>query len=482
VNNYGAHRKWGIVFGTQTQATTSTRLVEPLNYKKISVKKTPLEIFSKIYQKFETAYLLESIEGPKKLAQFSFIGFDPRLTIRIKNGNSETNNQKTGEEIKETISDPLQPIKHALSERNTANKDFRFVGGAVGYISYDAVRYFEKLPKEAIDDLNFPDVEMGIFDDGIVFDHKQKRAYYYYYARNRLPEIEVLIKQPSEPEAIAVKSLKVNTTQKQYEKAVENAKKYVAQGDVFQIVLSKRFDFNYEGDLTQFYSSLRTINPSPYMYFYKSGPRQIVGSSPEMLARVENRTVETFPIAGTRPATADAAENKRLAKELLSDSKERAEHVMLVDLARNDVGKVSKFGSVRVPEFMQVHRYSHVQHIVSHVVGDLKDGCDCYDALRAVFPAGTVSGAPKVRAMEIIEELEPTRRGPYAGAVGYFSYNGNMDFAITIRTLFAEKNRACIQAGAGIVADSVPEREWFETEQKAGALMKALRACGGVTK
>ena len=217
------------------------------------------------------------------------------------------------------------------------------------------------------------------------------------------------------------------------------------------------------------------------MYFYKAGSRQIVGSSPEMLARVENRTVETFPIAGTRPASESAVENRLLARELLADPKERAEHVMLVDLARNDVGRVSKFGSVRVPEFMQVHRYSHVQHIVSHVVGDLRDECDCYDALKAVFPAGTVSGAPKVRAMEIIEELEPTRRGPYAGAVGYFSYNGNSDFAITIRTLFAENGRACIQAGAGIVADSVPEREWFETEHKAGALMKALQACGGGT-
>ncbi len=218
------------------------------------------------------------------------------------------------------------------------------------------------------------------------------------------------------------------------------------------------------------------------MYFFKAGERQIVGSSPEMLARVENRTVETFPIAGTRPCAENPAENRRLAHDLLADPKECAEHVMLVDLARNDVGKVSRFGSVRVPEFMQVHRYSHVQHIVSRVVGDLREDCESYDALRAVFPAGTVSGAPKVRAMEIIEELEPTRRGPYAGAVGYFSYNGNADFAITIRTLFADGDKAYIQVGAGIVADSVPEREWFETEQKAGALMKALQDCGGKTR
>jgi anthranilate synthase component 1 len=211
------------------------------------------------------------------------------------------------------------------------------------------------------------------------------------------------------------------------------------------------------------------------MYFLKMGDRKIIGSSPEMLVRVDNRVVETFPIAGTRPCSKNLYENRSLAEELLSDSKERAEHVMLVDLARNDVGKVSKFGSVRVPEFMVVNRYSHVQHIVSRVVGKLRNTCNCYDALSAVFPAGTVSGAPKVRAMEIIEELEPTRRGPYAGAVGYFSYNGNADFAITIRTLVVNENKAWIQVGAGIVAESVPENEWFETEYKAEALMKALQ-------
>ena len=215
------------------------------------------------------------------------------------------------------------------------------------------------------------------------------------------------------------------------------------------------------------------------MYYYKSGDRQIVGSSPEMLVRVENRKVETFPIAGTRPVAQDLTENIKLAAELLADPKECAEHVMLVDLARNDLGRISKYGSVRVPEFMRVHQYSHVQHIVSQVVGELKDGLQSYDALRAVFPAGTVSGAPKVRAMEIIDELEAARRGPYAGAVGYFSYNGNADFAITIRTLFADKNQAYVQAGAGIVADSVPETEWFETDHKAKALMQALEIAGG---
>jgi len=304
-------------------------------------------------------------------------------------------------------------------------------------------------------------------------------AFYYYLKENRLPEIVKTMKKPENHSALACKKLGVNVTKERFEKSVEKAKEYVTKGDIFQAVLSKRFAFDIHGDLIGFYGSLRKINPSPYMYFLKMGDRQIVGASPEMLVRVDNRVVETFPIAGTRPCTEKPAENRRLARELLADPKERAEHVMLVDLARNDLGKISEYSSVRVTEFMKVHKYSHVQHIVSRVEGKLKNECESYDALEAVFPAGTVSGAPKVRAMEIIEELEPTRRGPYAGAVGYFGYNGNADFAITIRTLFADKNKAFIQAGAGIVADSVPEKEWFETEHKAEALIKALENVGG---
>jgi len=305
-------------------------------------------------------------------------------------------------------------------------------------------------------------------------------VFYYHLNENRLAEVESSIKEkPDDPKTLSYTQPKVNVTKEYFENAVEKAKEYVASGDIFQVVLSKRYEFNFRGDLIDFYRSLRRINPSPYMYFLKAGNRKIIGSSPEMLVRVDNRVVETFPIAGTRPFTKNPNQNRALAKELLSDPKENAEHVMLVDLARNDVGKVSKFGSVHVPEFMTIHEYSHVQHIVSRVIGRLRNECDCYDALRAVFPAGTVSGAPKVRAMEIIEELESTRRGPYAGAVGYFSYNGNADFAITIRTLIANKNKAHIQVGAGVVADSVPEKEWFETEHKAEALMKALEISGG---
>jgi anthranilate synthase component 1 len=361
--------------------------------------------------------------------------------------------------------------------------DFRFVGGALGYVSYDAIRYIEKLPNQKPDTLRFPDLEMGIFEDGIIFDNIHDLAYYYYREQNRLKELENLLKEPEETEGpFRYTKPTVNTSQPYFIESVEKAKDYVTAGDIFQVVISKRFEFQYTGNLLTFYKTLRQINPSPYMFYYKSGDRQIVGASPEMLVRVDKRKVITFPIAGTVPYTGDPNEDSRLGKQLLSDLKERAEHVMLVDLARNDIGRISKYGSVSVPEFMQVHQFSHVQHIVSQVVGDLKDDLECYDALKAVFPAGTVTGAPKIRAMEIIEELEPSRRGPYAGAVGYFSCNGNADFAITIRTLFSEGNQAYIQVGAGIVADSNPEREWMETEYKAKALLKALELAGDATQ
>jgi len=415
------------------------------------------------------------------LSQYSFIGFNPELTITINNSEAITNNIRTGEKKKEKVEDPLTVIAKTIRNR-PGFKEQRFVGGAVGYISYDAVRCWEKLPEKSFDDQKFPDVKVGIFDDGIIFDHGKKQAFYYYLNENRLEEISKLLKDPEDHENLTCKQLKVNTTKERFERAVETAKDYITAGDVFQVVLSKRHDFQISNNLIGFYRNLRRINPSPYMYFLKSGEHQIIGSSPEMLMRIENRAVETFPIAGTRPHVQDPVENKRLTEELLEDPKERAEHVMLVDLGRNDIGKVSKFGSVHLPEFMKVHQYSHVQHIVSRVVGELKNEYDCYDALRAVFPAGTVSGAPKVRAMEIIEELEPTKRGPYAGAVGYFSYNGNADFAITIRTLVANGDKAHIQVGAGIVADSDPEKEWYETEHKARALIKALEVSGNGKK
>ncbi len=473
--------QWGIAFGktpTQTQTT-----VNPLNYIKFNYTNQPIEIFSKLHQKYKTTYLLESTEGPQKLAQYSFLGFDPKITITAKNGTVNITNLKTNQTTTHKSNNPLKLIQEQLQPYENHMVDFRFVGGALGYISYDAVRYFEKLPSQKPDELQFPDVEMGIFEDGVVFDHTQNEAYYYFRRENRITELEDLLKEPAkEEEPFTFTAPSVNIAKEDFQKAVEKAKQYVTAGDIFQVVLSKRFHFQYGGSLLTFYKSLRHINPSPYMFYYKSNKRQIVGASPEMLVRVDNRRVITFPIAGTTPVTTDQKENLRLGRELLKDQKERAEHVMLVDLARNDLGRISKYGSVTVPEFMQVHQFSHVQHIVSQVVGDLQEGLESYDALKAVFPAGTVSGAPKVRAMEIIEELEPTRRGPYAGAVGYFSCNGNSDFAITIRTLFSEGNQAYIQVGAGIVADSVPEKEWFETDHKAKALMKSLEHATGSKK
>jgi anthranilate synthase component 1 len=424
-------------------------------------------------------YFLESIEGPKKLAQYSFIGFSPTITIQAKNRQTTIHNQKTGEKIQQKTADPLNLIQETLKPKTVHNREFRLVGGAVGYISYDAIQYWEELPQTKYD-TNFPDIEMGIYDDGFIFDHTKQLAFYYYQEENRLPEVEKIFNKPLNNEKLEVSEPKANLSKNHFEQAVEKAKEYVTAGDIFQVVLSKRYQFQTKGSLIPFYQALRCINPSPYMYYYKAGDRQIVGASPEMLVRVDNRMVETFPIAGTTQITQNPTENSLLAYDLLSDPKECAEHVMLVDLARNDVGKISKFGSVHVPEFMKVHQYSHVQHIVSQVVGELRDDLESFDALRSVFPAGTVSGAPKVRAMEIINELEPSQRGPYAGAVGYFSYNGNADFAITIRTLFANKDQAYVQTGAGIVADSIPEREWIETENKAKALMRALETSGGL--
>ncbi|MCS7138935.1 MAG: anthranilate synthase component I [Crenarchaeota archaeon] len=435
----------------------------------------PLDVFSKLVDEYDYVYLLESVTGPQKLAEFSFIGFDPRIVIRVKDGKAEIRGEK--KDFFKT-NDPLEIVKEEISTKLLPLGYPRFTGGAVGYISYDAVRYWEHLSSIAVDDLKLPDLEMGIYDDGIVFEHSKRKAYYFYTAENRLSTLERKIKSSRGLERLRFSRPKPNIRKEEYEEIVAKAKEYVFNGDIFQVVLSKRYSFNINGDFLRFYQALRRINPSPYMYFLKHDDTWIIGSSPEMLVRVEGKIIETYPIAGTRQKTGNPKRDEKLARELLADPKERAEHVMLVDLARNDLGRVAEYGSVKVPDFMVIHRYSHVQHIVSRVVGVIAPDKDCFDVLRTMLPAGTVSGAPKVRAMEIIEELEPTRRGPYAGAVGYFSYNGNADFAITIRTLVVNKKRGHIQVGAGVVADSIPEREWFETEHKARALLKALNLAG----
>ena len=371
-------------------------------------------------------------------------------------------------------SDLFIKLREILEENRVNNNFNRLIGGLVGFISYDIVRHWENI-SDKYTELNYADFQFGLFNEGIIFDHEKERVYYYHSGDNNLKEVLELLNTEREIGTIDYTEPISNINKERFENNVDIAKEYVRSGDIFQVVLSRKYEFNISGDLLSIYKSLRMINPSPYMYYFKSNDLNIIGASPEMLVRVTDNQIETFPIAGTRPRDGDVEANKKLTDELLSDEKERAEHVMLVDLARNDVGQISRFGSVKVPEFMQVHQFSHVQHIVSKVIGELKDEMDCFEAVRAIFPAGTVSGAPKIRAMEIIQELEKESRGPYAGALGYFSKNMCADFAITIRTLVVKGNKAYIQAGAGIVADSVPEKEWFETEQKAGALIDALK-------
>lgn len=449
-----------------------------LSARRLEVDQSPKELFVKFLSEYPNCFLLESAKGKSRLAEYSFLGFDPALLIVAKDGTMEIEDRRNGSRERLKTSDPLRELKR-LVPPNSVSGLFRFIGGAVGYVSYDAIRYWERLPKETADDAGLPDLQFGVYRDGVVFDHVRREAYYYSLGESRVDEVLSVAKKTAARTGVKASAPKSTVERQEFEGMVAKAKQHIVDGDIFQAVLSKRYDLEVHGDLSGFYEALSEINPSPYMYFLKFGERRIVGSSPEMLVRVEDSRVETYPIAGTRPRVEDEQENARLREELLEDPKEIAEHVMLVDLARNDVGRVSKYGSVKVPELMTVEQYSHVQHIVSHVVGEMREGLDSYDALRAVFPAGTVSGAPKVRAMEIIEELERYRRGPYAGAVGYFSFNGNADFAITIRTLVSEGTKCSIQAGAGIVADSVPTNEWKETEAKAEGLFRAMRTAEG---
>ncbi|MFQ6011105.1 MAG: anthranilate synthase component I family protein, partial [Nitrososphaerales archaeon] len=425
------------------------------------------------------SYILESLIGPEKLAEYSFIGFDPGRIVKIQDGKGSIEDSNSGQQNNLTIEDPMAVVRSLVSRKVRTDLNYRFLGGAVGYVSYDAIRYWEKLPSRIKETNKFPDIELAIFDDGLIVDHNVGSVFYYYGGRDRSQEITESVKQGGESPVLDHGEVTCDTERSSFEKNVEKSKELIANGDIFQVVLSKRYSFSLKGSTLPFYLNLRRLNPSPYMYYIKMGKREIVGSSPEMLVRVEGEQVRTFPIAGTRPSAKDKGDNQRLANELKADPKDRSEHIMLVDLARNDLGRICEYGTVTVPELMKIHQFSHVQHMVSEVRGRLRKESDSYEALKAVFPAGTVSGAPKVRAMEIIEEFENVRRGPYAGAVGYFSANGNSDFAITIRTMVVSDGKGYIQAGAGIVADSVPEKEWFETEDKSRAMLDSLRLAAG---
>ncbi|MFC1802822.1 anthranilate synthase component I family protein [Thermoproteota archaeon] len=447
--------------------------------RKVELDMDPYTVFCRIQAGSDYAFLLESIEGPEKLVEYSFIGFDPKYVFTSKDGVSSLIGPDGNEKVYESGL-PLRILSSVVKSFEVDTPERRYIGGAVGYLSYDIIRNWEDIPCENKDDYGFPDMEMGIYLDGLFFDHVKGETYYHFKGEDRFPLIEKLFKKEYVEEPYYYSEPTTNIQLEDYIRGVEKSKEYIKAGDIFQVVPSRRFEFKVKGSLLGFYRKLREVNPSPYMYYLKMGERSIIGASPEMLVRVEDEKVETYPIAGTRPVVDDPEENIRLGKELIEDPKEMAEHVMLVDLARNDVGKVSKPGTVEVPNFLEVHQYSHVQHIVSRVTGQLKNSCTSYDALRSVFPAGTVSGAPKIRAMEIIDEIEPSMRGPYAGAVGFFSLNGNADFAITIRTLIRSGDRAYIQAGGGIVQDSVPLTEFEETGHKAMALLQAIRLSGGV--
>jgi anthranilate synthase component I len=443
--------------------------------KKINTGKNPFEIFKQIYMNYENVFILESLTGPKELSEFSVIGFDPEFTVKCDKGKFQI--YRKGKIISEKkVKDPLAELRRILPMVN--DKKLRYIGGAVGYVSYDAIRFWEQLPSKRASNM-FPLMEFGIYTDGLIHDRKDKATYYFHIGKkSRLAELEKLLNSKSKylDNSFYFSRPISETSKSHFVSKVKKAKDYVYEGEVFQVVISRKFIFDVHGDPIILYENLRKLNPSPYMYFFKRKKRFIIGSSPEMLLRVINDKIETFPIAGTRPITSKESENRRLAKELLRDKKELAEHTMLVDLARNDLGRVCKFGSVQPKELMIVKRFSHVQHIVSHITGDLYSKYDCFDAFRSLFPAGTVSGAPKVRAMEIISELEESSRGPYAGALGYFSFNRCCDFAIIIRSLFINGNKAFIQAGAGIVMDSIPKNEYLETEHKAGALFSAMKA------
>ena len=452
-------------------------------YREISADlETPVSAYLKVARP-PYSFLLESVEGGERLARFSFIGTEPRKVI------------KTGPGREYGAVDPLIPIEKELSRFKIVDlpEIQRFNGGAVGYLSYESAGYFEKLPTPSKVATDVPESIFMFTNTFLIFDHVRHNMQVvshveldgdieasYAGAVGRIEEIVRRLEGPLtlphiEDGVVTQRSaIDSNVTKAQHEAMVERVKEYIVAGDVIQTVVAQRLARPTTAHPFQIYRALRAINPSPYMYYLELDGFQIVGASPEMLVQVDNGVVATHPIAGTRPRGADAAEDDALEAELRSDEKEQAEHIMLLDLGRNDIGRVSEPGTVEVTQLMDVERYSHVMHLVSHVTGKLRKDYSCFDALRACFPAGTVSGAPKIRAMEIIAELEPDKRGPYAGAVGYFDFSGNMDTAIAIRTLVVKDGVAYAQAGGGIVYDSVPDTEYSETLHKASALMRAI--------
>jgi len=437
----------------------------------------PFKIYSRLYPRFENSFILESSAGPDELAKYTFLGFDPSAVLTLSDGTFREN----GETVLQS-NDPLTPLKTVeKSFENVTEADFAgYLGGLVGYTSYDFVRYLENLPGSG-GEREFPDLQMGLYLDGIIHDRYREELTYFSYTEDRSSYFENLLQENGTEENadFRINDLNSDFSREGFTSAVREAKDYIHSGDIYQTVLSRKLTGEFEGDQFAAYRELRKINPSPYMYHLKFGDRRVVGSSPEELVSVSDGEISTYPIAGTRNLGETKRERERLRTELLTDEKERAEHNMLVDLARNDVGRVAEYGTVDVPEYMEVKKFSHVQHIVSRVTGKLSEEKEALDALAALFPAGTVSGAPKIRAMELIDELEVSPRGPYAGSVGYLSFTGDFDSCITIRSLFTRGKELVLRAGAGIVADSDPDKEWVEINQKLGALRDAVASGGG---
>jgi anthranilate synthase component 1 len=456
---------------------------------------TPVSAFKKIAGE-DYAFLLESVSGPEKIGRYCFLGARPFAIFE--SYGKEVKITEAGSVRRMQSADPFREFRRYLTRYRLSQVEGlpRFSCGAVGYMGYDVVRFIEDLPDCPPDDRGLPDIYYMFFDEVLIFDHLDKTIKVVCSIRTdgKKPEdaydeaterVDRLIERLRTPVTSLTEDItpagevslpyESNIRREDYLQGVERCKEYIRAGDVFQVVPSQRLSVRTDAKPIDIYRSLRVINPSPYMFFLKMNDLGLVGSSPEVMVRVENREATVRPIAGTRRRGKDEKEDRRLAEELLADPKERSEHVMLVDLGRNDLGRVCKYGTVRADEVMIIERYSHVMHIVSNVTGILEDDNDALDALMACLPAGTLTGAPKVRAMEIIDELEPTKRGPYGGAVGYFDFSGNMDTCIAIRTIILQDGNAYVQAGGGVVADSVPEREFEETLNKARALLRAIQ-------
>lgn len=461
----------------------------PVYRELVADMETPVSAFLKI-KKGGYSFLLESVEGGERLSRYSFIGTEPYMVMTTSGKNSV---------------DPLPNIAHELEKYTLVPVEGlpRFIGGAVGYLAYEVMGRFEKLPSPQSDPLQLPESFFMFVNTMLVFDHVTHRIKVLSHAhlngdieqayREAVEKIDDLVNRLNRPIEIKQSEAEIpiredkqhfsyNFTKQQYEESVLKIKRYITEGEAIQVVLSQRLSKPTGVSPFEVYRALRTINPSPYMFYFDFNDFHIIGASPEILVRVEDGNVMTRPLAGTRPRGRTPEEDITLEEELRSNEKERAEHIMLVDLGRNDIGRVSQPGTVNVSDLMAIERYSHVMHLVTHVQGKLRKDMTCFDALKACFPAGTVSGAPKIRAMEIIAEFEPEKRGPYAGAAGYFSFSGNMDMAISIRTMVMNKGTAYIQAGGGIVYDSVPENEYQESLNKMKPLLGALEQAESVNR